>query len=73
MKELDNCIVNSLEEKNKTICEMFSFCNSLVSVLQGLPIKKARLAKLKISQLLFEIEFGVEYKDIYHFCFCIYS
>ena len=45
MKELDNRIVDSLEEKNKTICEMSSFCNSLVPVLQRLPIKKARLAK----------------------------
>ena len=64
MKDLDNRIVDSLEEKNKTICEMSSFCNSLIHVLQGLPIKKARLAKLKINQLLFEIEFGVEYEDI---------
>ena len=69
MKEVDNRIVDSLEEKNNTICEMSSFCNSLAPVLQGLPIKKARPAKLKISQLLFEIEFGVEYKDIFVFTF----
>ncbi|XP_065641180.1 uncharacterized protein LOC124815057 [Hydra vulgaris] len=64
MKDLDNRLIDSLEEKNKTVCEMSAFCNSLNPVLQGLPIKKARLAKLKINQLLFEIEFGVEYEDI---------
>ena len=33
------------------------YCRSLVPVLRGMPNKKKRLAKIKISQLLFDIEF----------------
>ncbi len=34
------------------------FCKSLFPILQGLPAKKNRFAKMKIQQLLFEVEFG---------------
>ncbi|XP_028418615.1 uncharacterized protein LOC114544599 [Dendronephthya gigantea] len=33
------------------------YCRSLVPIMKGLPDKKRRLAKIKISQLLFEVEF----------------
>lgn len=33
------------------------FCRSLIPVLSGLPVRKKRMAKIKISQLLYEIEF----------------
>ena len=35
----------------------YLFCNSLTPVLQNLPSKKNRLAKIKIQQLLFGMEF----------------
>ena len=33
------------------------YCRSLVPILKGMPNKKKRLAKIKVSQLLFDIEF----------------
>ena len=35
----------------------YLFCNSLVPILRGLPQKKNRYAKMKIQQLLYEIEY----------------
>jgi len=35
----------------------YLFCNSLVPILRGLPPKKNRYAKMKILQLLYEIEY----------------
>ncbi len=38
----------------------FLFCKSLVPILQGLPPKKNRYAKIKMQELLYQIEFDVE-------------
>ena len=41
MKEFDNRIINSTEEKYVIqVCEETSFCNSLIPVLQGFSVKK---------------------------------
>ncbi|CAB4001871.1 unnamed protein product [Paramuricea clavata] len=34
------------------------YCRSLVPILRGMPNKKKRLAKIKINQLLFDIEYN---------------
>ena len=34
------------------------YCKSLIPILKGLPMKKKRLAQLKIRELLFEMEFN---------------
>ena len=63
MKEFDNRIIYSIEEKNKVVqvCEETSFCNSLlIPALQGFSVKKKRLVKVKINELLYNIEFGSE-------------
>ena len=33
-------------------------CKSLVPIMKALPLKKKKLAKIKISQLLFDLEFN---------------
>ena len=33
------------------------YCRSLIPILKELPIKKKRLVKIKISQLLFDLQF----------------
>ena len=33
------------------------YCRSLIPILKELPIKKKRLGKIKISQLLFDLQF----------------
>lgn len=39
------------------------YCRSLVPILSGMPDKKRRFAKIKISQLLFDIEFNDSFDD----------
>ena len=56
LKSLDDRVLNSFE-KNE-VCEMTSFCNSLIPRMKGLPPRKRSLARLKIEQILFEIEYG---------------
>ena len=34
------------------------YCRSLFPILRGMPNKKKRLAKIKINQLLFDIEYN---------------
>ena len=61
MKEFDTKIINRIEEQHKEsaeICEDTLYCKSLIPILNGLPLKKKRLAKTKISSLLYDIEFG---------------
>ena len=38
-------------------CEDVSYCKILVPIMKALPLKKKRLTKIKISQLLFGYEF----------------
>ena len=44
-------------ESDKEICEDTMFCESLIPVLKSLPLRKKRLAKVKINQLLYDTEF----------------
>ena len=39
-------------------CEDALYCKSLVPIMKALPLKKKRLAKIKIIQLLFDLEFN---------------
>ena len=39
-------------------CEDALYYKSLVPIMKALPLKKKRLAKIKISQLLFDLEFN---------------
>ena len=57
MKQLpdtDNDIKKLLTESES---EDFLYCRSLVPMLKMLPLKKKRLAKIRISQLLYELQF----------------
>lgn len=47
-------------DEEKELCEDTLFCKSLIPQLKGLSLRKKRLAKIKISQLLFDITFDVE-------------
>jgi hypothetical protein len=48
------------ETKEESFCEDELFCKSLIPMLKGLPLKKKRFAKIKISELLYNIEFDEE-------------
>ena len=39
-------------------CEDALWCKSLVPIMTALLLKKKRLAKIKISQLMFDLEFN---------------
>ncbi len=54
MSLLDEKVISSM---NETKCEATSFCQSLVPVLQSFDKKTLRKAKVKINQLLYDIEF----------------
>ena len=61
MKKFDSKIINRIEEQYKEsaeICEDTLYCKSLIPILKGLLLKKKRLAKIKKSSLLYDIEFG---------------
>ena len=57
LKELSNFDneIKKVMADNK--CEDSLYCQSLVPILKLLPLRKKRQAKIKISQLLYEIEF----------------
>ena len=57
MKSLDEKFFAQMEQGND---EASSFCLSLVPVLRSFDKKALRLAKLKINQVLYEIEYGEE-------------
>lgn len=59
-KSLVDCdsALKEVNEDNKD--EDSLYCRSLVPILKDLPVKKRRLAKIKISQLLYDLEFEVE-------------
>ena len=46
------------KENSSEVCEDTMYCKSLIPILRGLPLGKKRLAKVKISPLLYDIEFG---------------
>ena len=56
LNKMDDAIYSCIENNKKKDCEDMLFCKSLVPQLKGLPLKKERLAKIRISQLLFDID-----------------
>lgn len=56
LKEI-NTIEKELRISERDECEDTLFCRSLVPTLRKLSAKKNKIAKIKISQLLFELEF----------------
>ena len=62
MKEFDSKIINSIEERYKEFAEILEdtlYCKNLIPILKELSLQKKRLAKLKISSLLYDIESGI--------------
>ena len=54
LPDIDNDIKKLLTESES---EDSLYCRSLVPMLEMLPLKKKRLAKIRISQLLYELQF----------------
>ncbi len=54
IEEIKNC---GNEEKET---EVHLYCKSLIPIISALPLRKQRMACMKISQLLFELEFESE-------------
>ena len=54
LSDTDNGIKKLLTESES---EDSHYCRSLVPMLEMLPLKKKRLAKIRISQLLHELQF----------------
>jgi hypothetical protein len=63
---VDTMLVKTLKDMEKPNIPAVSettdadtlFCKSLIPTLKGLPAKKNRQAKLKIQQVLYDLEFG---------------
>ena len=51
--DCDNMIKKSLAEDEDSL-----YCRSLIQIFKDLPKKKERLAKIQISQLLFDLEYS---------------
>ena len=67
VKNFDDKIIHKMQEKREEsteVCEDSLYCKSLIPVLRGLPLRKKRLAKVKISSLLYDIEFGNDSENI---------
>jgi len=57
LADCDELIAKSLREENDEDC---LYCRSLIPIMNELPKKQKRLAKIKISQLLYDIQYGEE-------------
>ena len=62
MQEISNFDTELKKVMNDSQCEDTLYCQSLVPILKTLPLKKKRIAKIKISQLLYELEFDEKYE-----------
>ncbi len=62
LKELEstNVAIKSMTTSAEDANEVALYCKSLVPIISTLPLKMKRLAMIKDSQLLFDIEFGNE-------------
>ena len=56
LKKVDAQLEKGLRESED--CENALYCKRLVPIMKALPLKKKRLAKIKISQFLFDLEFN---------------
>ena len=57
MKQLSDTDNDIKKLQTKSESEDSLYCGSLVPMLEMLPLKKKRLAKIRISQLLYELQF----------------
>ena len=62
MQEISNFDTELKKVMNDSQCEDTLYRQSLVPILKTLPLKKKRIAKIKISQLLYELEFDEKYE-----------
>ena len=61
MKSLNDEIIDSVKNKeNDSLCEDTLYCQRLIPIFKGLPLKKKRFATVEINKLLFKIEFDEE-------------
>ena len=69
--DLDSAILRQIQSNSEFITKSCQsevvpdddaalYCKSIVPILRSLPVRKRRLATLKISQLLFNLEFEDE-------------
>ena len=54
---MDAQLEEGQRESEDCQCEDALYCKSLLPITKALPLKKKRLAKIEISQLLFVLEF----------------
>ena len=57
IEECDVMLKKTIEGENN---EDSLYCRSLIPIMRELPKKKERLAKNKISQLLYDLQYGDE-------------
>ena len=57
MKQLSDTDNDIKKLQTESESEDSLYCGSLVPMLEMLPLKKKRLAKIRISQLLYELQF----------------
>ena len=59
MKAMNDDLIASIPQAREAeeICEDTMYCKSLIPIMKGLPVKKKRLARLKIDKLLYDLEF----------------
>ena len=65
---VDSMLVKTLQDMQNNECKSDGlnteddkdsfYCRSLIPIFRELPLKKKRLAKMKVNELLYNIEFG---------------
>jgi hypothetical protein len=60
LKQLDKTDKRIEETKQEVTDEVSLYCKSLIPTIRALPLKKKRMAMIKICQTLFDIEFSEE-------------
>ena len=58
LKQLDKTDIKIDETKEEATDEVSLYCKSLIPTIRALPLKKKRMAMIKLRQTLFEIEFS---------------
>ena len=68
LQDCDEMIKRSLTDEND---KDYLFCRSLVPMLKEVPQKEKRWAKIKIMQLIYELQCGIEEETRAFFVICI--
>ena len=66
LKKMNSSMIDIVKEKPpqpQVDDEATSFCKSLIIPMKELPTKKLRLAKIKINELLYKLEYGDDLDD----------